>query len=79
MVLEKLCRSLPVVSKIYVAVAPRDGQPNAEYMRFKQEIMDSQIFDRLKLELGLRKFNKLVKEKLHPIPLDLTKRNLNLP
>lgn len=45
-------------------------------MRFKQEIMDSQIFDRLKLELGLRKFNKLVKEKLHPIPLDLVSHRL---
>ncbi len=33
--------------------------------------MDSQIFDRLKLELGLKNFNKLIKEKLAPIPLDL--------
>ena len=49
----------------------QSGQPNAEYQRFKQEIIDSQIFDRLKLELGIKKFNKLVKEKLCPVPLDL--------
>lgn len=34
-------------------------------------MLDSQIFDRLKLELGLKRFNDLVKDKLYPIPLDL--------
>ena len=34
-------------------------------------MLDSQIFDRLKLELGLKNFNKLSKTKLIPIPLDL--------
>jgi len=67
-----------MVARIYVAVAPHDRKANAEYQRFKQEVLDSQIFDRLKLELGLKNFNRLVKQKLMPIPLDLTKRNLNL-
>ena len=44
---------------------------NSEYQRFKQEILDSQIFDRLKQELGLKNLAELVKNKLVPIPLDL--------
>ena len=44
---------------------------NSEYQRFKQEILDSQIFDRLKLELGLKPLNKLIADKLVPIPMDL--------
>ena len=50
----------------------------SEYQRFKQEIIDSQIFDRLKFELGLKNFTKFVKEKLLPIPMDLMHPKLNL-
>lgn len=49
----------------------KDGGSNAEYMRYKQEILESQVFDRLKFELGTKNFMKFVKEKLIPIPLDL--------
>ena len=44
---------------------------NGEYMRFKQEIIDSQVFDRLKFEIGIKNFNRMVREKLIPVPLDL--------
>ena len=40
-------------------------------MRFKQEIVESQVFDRLKFELGMKNFLTLIKEKLVPIPMDL--------
>lgn len=40
-------------------------------MRFKQEIVESQVFDRLKFELGMKNFTRFVRDKLIPIPLDL--------
>ena len=50
----------------------------SEYLRFKTEIVDSQIFDRLKFELGMKNFTRFVQEKLLPIPLDLMHPKLNL-
>ena len=57
----------------------QDGGSNAEYMRFKQEIIESQVFDRLKFELGMKNFTKLVREKLIPIPLDLVSPYRSIP
>ena len=45
-------------------------------MRFKQEIVESQVFDRLKFELGMKNFMTLIKEKLVPIPMDLVSSRL---
>jgi len=77
-VLEKICRSLPVIKKIYLSISSKENSSGSEYQRFKQEILESQIFDRLKLEIGLKNFSKLIKDKLVPIPLDLMRYGLNL-
>lgn len=55
------------------------SQGTSEYSRFQQEIVDSQIFDKLKMQLGMRNFNKLIKEKVRTVPLDLFREDLGLP
>lgn len=82
-VLEKILRSLPVVKTIYLAITPKVSghvtnsmswqinEPNSEFSRFQQEIMESQIFDRLKQQLGFKDFNKLMKEKVKTLPMNL--------
>lgn len=47
------------------------GGSNQEYGRFKKEIEDSQVFDRMKNELGFKEFKKVVRDKIRPIGLDL--------
>ena len=47
------------------------GGSNQEYGRFKKEIEDSQVFDRMKNELGFKEFKKVVRDKIRPINLDL--------
>lgn len=47
------------------------GGSNQEYGRFKKEIEDSQVFDRMKNELGFKEFKKVVRNKIRPITLDL--------
>ena len=43
----------------------------SEYKRFQLEILDSQIFDRLKTQIGVKHFIALVNEKIKVIPFDL--------
>jgi hypothetical protein len=40
--------------------------------------LQSQIFDKLKQQLGMRNFNKLIEEKLHTLPIDLFREDLGL-
>jgi hypothetical protein len=47
------------------------GGSNQEYGRFKKEIEDSQVFDRMKNELGFKEFKKVVRDKIRPITFDL--------
>jgi len=47
------------------------GGSNQEYGRFKKEIEDSQVFDRMKNELGFKEFKKVVRNKIRPIAFDL--------
>ena len=44
---------------------------NSEYSRFQQIIVQSQIFDRLKTELGIKNFKKILKQKVKILPMDL--------
>jgi len=76
-VLEKVLRSLPVVKTIYLAITPKGGA-QSEYNRFQEEIMESQIFDRLKLELGMKNFIRLVQQKVKVIPFDLLRLDLGI-
>jgi hypothetical protein len=50
------------------------GGSNQEYGRFKKEVEDSQVFDRIKNEIGFKEFRNLVREKIRPIALDLVKK-----
>ena len=50
------------------------GGSNQEYGRFKKEIEDSQVFDRMKNELGFKEFKKVVRDKIRPITLDLVSK-----
>lgn len=50
------------------------GGSNQEYGRFKKEIEDSQVFDRMKNEIGFKEFRNLVREKIRPIALDLVRK-----
>ncbi len=72
-----------MVKTIYLAITPKVSghvtssmlwqinEPNSEFSRFQQEIMESQIFDRLKQQLGFKDFNKLMKEKVKTLPMNL--------
>ena len=44
--------------------------PNAEFSRFQQEIMESQIFDKLKQQLGTRDFSLLIEAKIKTLPFN---------
>jgi len=77
-VLEKILRSLPSVKTIYLSIKPRGHGANAEYARFQKEIVESKIFDRLKTELGIKNFKKIIKDKIRTLPMDLMYDNLGL-
>jgi hypothetical protein len=48
------------------------------YNRFKYDIKDSQIFDRLKMSLGNNGWSKLMKKKVFPVNMNFTLPNLGL-
>lgn len=80
-VLEKILRSFPEVKTIYLAIRPKDLSKDAgeeAYERYRTEIKDSQIFDRLKMELGAKEHRKLLRRKVRVIPMDLSKHELSL-
>ena len=74
--LEKILRSFPEIKTIYLAIRVKDSSkdPGEEaYERYKTEIKDSQIFDTLKMNLGAKKYRKLLRRKVRVIPMDLAK------
>jgi hypothetical protein len=44
---------------------------NGVYGRFQKEIIDSQAFDRMKLEFGYKEFKYMIEAKVKPIYMDL--------
>ena len=69
--LEKILRSLPIVKRVYLGINAKDAGKNAEYGRFKKEIEESLVFDRLKTELGNMRFKQLVRDKIRAVAMDL--------
>lgn len=76
-ILEKLFRTFPNVRTVYVSVRP-DGQEGDAYDRYKTEIKDSVIWDRLKMSLGFKALRKLLRRKVALLPIDLMKEDLGL-
>uniref|UniRef100_K3X176 Phospholipid/glycerol acyltransferase domain-containing protein n=1 Tax=Globisporangium ultimum (strain ATCC 200006 / CBS 805.95 / DAOM BR144) TaxID=431595 RepID=K3X176_GLOUD len=74
-VVEKLLRSAPQIEKIYVLIRPRKGvEPT---VRLKKDIIDSQIFDRLRSERP-HDFHEFITSKLHSVAGDVTLPGLGL-
>jgi len=76
--LEKLLWSLPSIKTIYVSIKPKRAGVVDEYTRFKQEILDSHIFDRHRIAMGVDTFRKEFIKKVLPFPMDLAKENLGI-
>ena len=80
--LEKILRTFPDVNKIYLTIRAQ-GQTEEEkkdyaYNRYKKEIKDSQIFDALKIKLGIKGERKLLRKKICLVPMDLSRDDLGL-
>jgi len=73
---EKLLRSVPEVGRIFLLVRARaDGTSSEE--RFRNEVLGSSVFDRLRAKLGPR-LEELCAEKIEVVNGDLTKDGLGL-
>lgn len=68
--LEKILRSIPNVGKIYLLVRPRKGSTAEE--RFHSEVISSECFNRLRNEIGINEFTKLIQQKCYPVIGELT-------
>lgn len=75
-ILEKILRSIPTIAGLYVLVRPRKGSTADE--RMYKEIVQSEIFARLKQEIGLENFNQLIKNKLHAFGGEMTQSQVGL-
>lgn len=72
--LEKILFSLPQIKKVFVFIRPKKGSLVQE--RFRKEILDSLIFDRLKQREN--DFDSFMLEKVQPIAGDLQQESLAL-
>ena len=54
------------------------GEDKDGYDRYKNDIKDSVIWDRLKMQLGLKAYRKLLRRKVVLLPMDLRKADLGL-
>lgn len=75
-ILEKILRSAPDVERIYVLVRPRKGSTADE--RMQAEIIQSEVFNRLKGEIGIPAFHDLIRSKLKALPGELTLAEIGL-
>ena len=75
-ILEKILRSAPDVERIYVLVRPRKGSTADE--RMQSEIIQSEVFNRLKGDIGVPAFNDLIRTKLRALPGELTMAEVGL-
>ena len=78
-ILEKILRTFPNVKNIYITVRDKKNvgksidSPDDLYNYYKSEIKDSQVFDRLKIQIGPKSWRVLLKDKIKILPLDFTK------
>ena len=81
-ILEKILRSFSNVKKIYLTIRASGPTEQARkdnaYDRYKNEIKDSQIFDALKIQLGMKNVRKLLRKKICLVPMDLSRDDLGL-
>jgi len=75
-ILEKILRSAPDVGRIYVLVRPRKGSTADE--RMQSEIIQSEVFTRLKGQIGVQQFQELIRSKLVALPGELTLAEIGL-
>ena len=75
-VLEKILRSIPDVAQVYVLVRPRKGSSADE--RMHAEVISSEVFTRLKGEIGMPAFQELVRNKVRALPGELTLAEIGL-
>src|SRR4051812_11248600 len=73
-VLEKILRSIPAINSIIIFVRSKQGTAAKE--RMKTEIIESAIFSRLKQQLGIEQFHRLIESKIIPIEADLNLVNM---
>ena len=74
-ILEKVLRSFSNVKTIYISI---NGSKGEEYDIYKKKIKDSQIFDQLKIELGIKGWKKILKNKIVVLPLDFSQKILEV-
>ena len=75
-ILEKVIRSFSQVRRIYISI---NGTKGEEYDIYKKKIKDSQIFDLLKINIGLKAYRKLLRKKIVILPMDFAQIELNVP
>ena len=67
-----LLRSHPEIGRVYLLIR---GDRRSSLNRFRREILDSQVFERLREHLGSR-FEHLVEEKIAILPGDISEKGL---
>ena len=75
-IVEKLLRSCPTISRLYLLVRPRKGSTAEE--RLEAEVVQSEIFTRLKAEIGDDAFRRLVRDKLRAMGGEMTQSGIGL-
>ena len=75
-IVEKLLRSCPSIARLYLLVRPRKGSTADE--RLEKEVVQSEIFTRLKKEIGEEAFRRLVKDKLRALGGEMTQNGIGL-
>jgi fatty acyl-CoA reductase len=73
---EKILREVPDVGGLYLLIRPRKGFSVDERMR--QEVVQSEIFTRLRAERGAADFDAFVRAKVHAVPGELTHENCGM-
>ena len=75
-IVEKLLRSAPNIGRILMLVRPRKGSTAEE--RLKAEVVDSEIFTRLRKEIGEEAFAARARSKLQALGGEMTQHGVGL-
>ncbi|KAL1221705.1 Fatty acyl-CoA reductase 1 [Cardamine amara subsp. amara] len=73
---EKILRLQPNVKKMYLLLRARDNK--SAMQRLRSEVLEMDLFKVLRNGLGEEKLNALVREKIEPVPGDISIVNLGL-
>ena len=75
-IVEKILRSCPSIGRLYLLVRPRKGSTADE--RLEKEVVQSEVFTRLRKEVGEEAFRARVKEKLRAMGGEMTQHGVGL-